>query len=94
MRKTTRGLWMIAAGIGAMLPVLASAQSANGTGAVFVMTNAADKNEVIAYARDASGNLADGELYETGGRGSGGLIAPLGSQGALTLSQITPSSSR
>ena len=86
MRKTTRGLWMIAAGIGAMLPVVASAQSANGTGAVFVMTNAADKNEIIAYARDASGNLAGGERYETGGRGSGGLIAPLGSQGALTLS--------
>ena len=87
MRNTTRSLWMIAAGIGAMLPVLASAQSANGTGAVFVMTNAADKNEIIAYARDASGNLADGDRYETGGRGSGGLIAPLGSQGALTLSQ-------
>jgi 6-phosphogluconolactonase (cycloisomerase 2 family) len=31
--------------------------------------------------------LADGDRYETGGRGSGGLIAPLGSQGALTLSQ-------
>ena len=51
------------------------------------MTNAADKNEIIAYARDASGNLAGGERFETGGRGSGGLIAPLGSQGALTLSQ-------
>jgi len=87
MRNTTRSLWMIAAGIGAMLPVLASAQSANGTGAVFVMTNAADKNEIIAYARDASGNLAGGERYETSGGGSGGLIAPLGSQGALTLSQ-------
>ena len=87
MRKTTRSFWMIAAGIGAMLPVLASAQNANRTGAVFVMTNAADKNEIIAYARDASGNLAGGERFETGGRGSGGLIAPLGSQGALTLSQ-------
>jgi 6-phosphogluconolactonase (cycloisomerase 2 family) len=78
---------MIAAGIGAMLPVLASAQNANRTGAVFVMTNAADKNEIISYARDASGNLAGGERFETGGRGSGGSIAPLGSQGALTLSQ-------
>ena len=78
---------MIAAGIGAMLPVVASAQSANRTGAVFVMTNAADKNEIIAYARDSSGNLADGDRYETFARGSGGLIAPLGSQGALTLSQ-------
>jgi 6-phosphogluconolactonase (cycloisomerase 2 family) len=70
-----------------MLPVLASAQNANGTGAVFVMTNAVDKNEIIAYARDASGNLAGGERFETGGRGSGGSIAPLGSQGSLTLSQ-------
>jgi 6-phosphogluconolactonase len=87
MRNTTRSLWMIAAGIGAMLPVLASAQNAKGTGAVFVMTNAADKNEIISYARDASGNLAGGERFETGGRGSGGSIAPLGSQGALTLSQ-------
>ena len=67
---------MIAAGIGAMLPVVASAASVNRTGAVFVMTNAADKNEIIAYARDSSGNLADGDRYETFGRGSGGLNAP------------------
>ncbi len=73
----------------------ATAQSANGvmmhngksgTGAVFVMTNAADKNQIIAYSRDSDGKLTDGDRFDTGGRGSGGLTAPLGSQGSLTLS--------
>src|SRR5271163_1123355 len=40
---------MIAAGLCAMFPVLSSAQRVNDGGAVFVMTNDADKNEVIAY---------------------------------------------
>jgi len=84
IRRTTRSLCIIAAGIGAMMPVLVSAQP---VGAVFVMTNAAGKNEIISYVRDADGSLTGAERYETGGHGSGGVIAPLGSQGALTLSQ-------
>jgi len=51
------------------------------------MTNAAGKNEIIAYDRDAYGSLREGRHFLTGGRGSGGTTDPLGSQGSLTLSQ-------
>ncbi len=57
------------------------------TGAVFVMTNAADKNEIVAYNRSTNGALRQGSRFETGGRGSGGLVDPLESQGSLILSQ-------
>jgi 6-phosphogluconolactonase (cycloisomerase 2 family) len=56
-------------------------------GAVFVMTNGADNNEVIAFDRSANGTLAERNHFDTGGRGSGGVTDPLESQGSLTLSQ-------
>lgn len=55
--------------------------------AVFVMTNDADANAIIAYERTPYGTLQSPRRYETGGRGSGGTIDPLGSQGSLTLSK-------
>jgi len=51
------------------------------------MTNFADKNEVIAFRRSADGSLHEVHRSPTGGRGSGGLIHPLGSQGSLTLTE-------
>jgi 6-phosphogluconolactonase len=78
---------MFALGVGAAIPTLASAQSSNATGAVFVMTNAAAENEVIAFERTANGTLGDSTSYDTHGRGSGGITDPLESQGSLTLSQ-------
>jgi 6-phosphogluconolactonase len=54
---------------------------------VFVMTNGVDRNEVIAYTRNADGTLAEGGHFSTGGRGSGGNNDPLASQGSLTLTQ-------
>lgn len=45
--------------------------------AVFVMTNDADANEIIAYERNANGTLRGAHHYQTGGRGSGGTIDPL-----------------
>ena len=54
--------------------------------AVFVMTNDADSNEILAYERLPNGTLLRAHRYETGGRGSGGTVDPLGSQGSLTLS--------
>ncbi|HEX6395853.1 MAG TPA: beta-propeller fold lactonase family protein [Steroidobacteraceae bacterium] len=54
--------------------------------AVFVMTNDADANEVIAFERSPYGTLQGSHRYSTGGRGSGGTVDPLGSQGSLTLS--------
>jgi 6-phosphogluconolactonase (cycloisomerase 2 family) len=68
-------------------PLLSHAQSSGTTGAVFVMTNDASKNEVIAYRRNADGSLTGRHSYSTGGRGSGGTTDPLASQGALTLTQ-------
>jgi 6-phosphogluconolactonase len=72
---------------------LASVQGAKAQGngsraarAVFVMTNSAEKNEVISFVRAEDGTLQEGRRFATGGRGSGGLADPLESQGALTLS--------
>jgi 6-phosphogluconolactonase (cycloisomerase 2 family) len=55
--------------------------------AVFVMTNDAEANEVVAYERTSYGTLQGARRYDTGGRGSGGTVDPLGSQGSLTLSE-------
>lgn len=54
--------------------------------AVFVMTNDADRNEIVAYERFPNGTLRDARKFSTGGRGSGGTVDPLGSQGSLVLS--------
>src|SRR6202789_4274244 len=54
--------------------------------AVFVMTNNADANQVVAFRRGANGTLEDPRSYGTDGRGSGGTVDPLSSQGSLTLS--------
>ena len=55
--------------------------------AVFVMTNSAHHNEILSYAVQADGSLKAYGAFRTGGRGSGGTVDPLGSQGSLTLSQ-------
>ncbi|MGB6386758.1 MAG: beta-propeller fold lactonase family protein [Terriglobales bacterium] len=75
--------------IGTILPAIGKTQpnSNSANGAVFVMTNAADHNEIIAYKRGADGSLMEGHSFQTGGRGSGGTTDPLASQGSLTLSQ-------
>jgi hypothetical protein len=46
---------------------------------VFVMTNDAESNAVIAYERAPYGSLQNPQVYRTGGRGSGGTVDPLGS---------------
>jgi 6-phosphogluconolactonase (cycloisomerase 2 family) len=53
---------------------------------VFVMTNNADANQVVAFQRDPNGTLENPHSYGTDGRGSGGTVDPLASQGSLTLS--------
>jgi 6-phosphogluconolactonase len=87
MLNVTRSLLIFAVGVSAALPTLASAQPKDAAGAVFVMTNAADKNEVIAFERNPNGTLGESVSYDTHGRGSGGITDPLESQGSLTLSQ-------
>ena len=89
MPKAVHILWMVALAISLASPVCSNAQDEPSTtaGAVFVMTNAADRNEIISYKRAADGSLQAGRRFATGGRGSGGNNDPLESQGSLTLSQ-------
>ena len=49
------------------------------------MTNNADANQVVAFQRDPNGTLDNPHSYGTDGRGSGGTVDPLTSQGSLTL---------
>ncbi|HZW81596.1 MAG TPA: beta-propeller fold lactonase family protein [Candidatus Deferrimicrobiaceae bacterium] len=88
MFSLTRVFLTSVVAISVMLPASGIAQSNNSSrgGAVFAMTNAADKNEIIAYKRSTDGSLQEGGRFSTGGRGSGGTADPLGSQGSLTLS--------
>ena len=89
MVKVLRTLFMAGLAIGMASPGLSKAQDDNtrGAGGVFVMTNAVDKNEVIAYNRASNGTLQEAGRFVTGGRGSGGNNDPLESQGSLRLSQ-------
>jgi 6-phosphogluconolactonase (cycloisomerase 2 family) len=87
MIKQVRTLLIVMLAMVAGSPDRSHAQEKRSPGAVFVMTNAADRNEVIAYHRNADGSLKKGHSFPTGGRGSGGVTDPLGSQGALTLTR-------
>lgn len=56
---------------------------ADATGAVFVMTNRSDGNQVIAYERSADGQLRQAGIYDTGGKGTSQIR--LSSQASVTL---------
>ena len=53
------------------------------TGAVYVQTNDADANEVVAYRRAADGSLTQAGTFATGGRGTGERHLP--SQSSLVV---------
>lgn len=63
-----------------------NARAYTGGETVFVMSNSASRNEVIAYRQSGDGHFYEARRYATGGRGSGGTTDPLQSQGSLTLS--------
>jgi 6-phosphogluconolactonase len=84
MIRVTRSLATIMIGVGALTPMLNAATP--NTQTVYVMTNAADKNEVIAYEQSRDGQFYETNRFDTGGRGSGGITDPLEAQGSLTLS--------
>jgi 6-phosphogluconolactonase (cycloisomerase 2 family) len=54
-------------------------------GAVYLQTNDAEGNEVVAYARDADGRLEAPGRFATGGRGTG--VPHLTSQGSVVLTR-------
>jgi 6-phosphogluconolactonase len=89
MRTQIQGISMLLVLAAAPFPMAATAQDKGEDSgpAVFVMTNAANHNEVIAYQRANGGTLREAHRFLTGGRGSGGNNDPLESQGSLTLSQ-------
>ncbi len=72
--------------VGALAPMMCAAGQARGGETVFVMSNNAEGNQVIAFERLDDGSFAERHRYDTEGRGSGGVNDPLESQGSLTLS--------
>ena len=89
MRKIVQTLCLVALAISVVSPTRSKAEDgpSKGAGAVFVMTNSVDRNEVISFMRAEDGSLQEHRRFATGGRGSGGNNDPLESQGSLTLSQ-------
>jgi len=88
MSKVVHGLLTVALGLGTLTSTMHAADNFPGSaGTVFIMTNDAAKNEVLAYQRIFDGRLILKERLSTGGRGSGGTTDPLQSQGSLVLSQ-------
>ena len=81
-----RGLAKILIGVGALTSALYAAGQNRSGETVFVMSNNADGNQVIAFQRSDDGSFAARDEYDTHGRGSGGVNDPLESQGSLTLS--------
>ena len=65
-------------------PAAAEGASGRTSDAVYVMTNEADANRVIAYARGGDGRLTPRGSYLTGGRGTG--RPRLSSQDSVVLS--------
>jgi 6-phosphogluconolactonase len=87
MIRVTRGLPTLMLALWATTPIVCAAQHPTKSGAVFVMTNAAQKNQILAFERSANGTLTSHHIVDTEGRGSSGVNDPLESQGSLTLSQ-------
>ena len=89
MVQVLRNISLALLAVSTSVPVLYAYETAapSSTERVYVMTNDASKNEVLAFARDNNGSFYSIGRYETGGRGSGGTTDPLESQGALTLSR-------
>lgn len=91
MFRLSGGLRTILIGAGASLSMISAATLASAvtpapTETVFAMTNNADRNEIIAFDSARDGQFYEAGRFDTGGRGSGGVTDPLGSQGSLTFS--------
>jgi 6-phosphogluconolactonase len=77
-------MWSAVIGVSASLAAMTLAAEGGESGAVFVLTNAASGNQVLAYARAADGSLeSTPDVYAAGGAGTG---TGLGSQGAIIVS--------
>ena len=73
MLNAVRVLMILGVAIAVGTPSRSEAQNYDGgSRAVFIMTNDASQNSVIAFPRDQDGSLGKGHKFFTGGRGSGG----------------------
>ena len=87
MMRSVPGLLAVALCFGASSTAMHAANLFQGNSAsVFIMTNDNDKNEILTYQRNYNGQFELRARIRTGGRGSGGTVDPLQSQGSLTLS--------
>jgi 6-phosphogluconolactonase len=88
MQRVVSGIFAAVLCVGAITPaVFAEEFGHTSQSTVFVMTNDAEHNEILAYKKTVDGDFALKSRISTGGRGSGGSTDPLQSQGSLTLSQ-------
>jgi 6-phosphogluconolactonase (cycloisomerase 2 family) len=86
MVNLQRRLQTMTISLSVVVPVVAATAPAWGQETVFVMSNSAEKNQVIAFERANDGGYFEQNRFDTSGRGSGGVNDPLESQGSLTLS--------
>jgi len=86
MLRSNRSLTAVGVAVGVLATVVPLAAQRVQPETVFVMTNDANRNEVVAYQASSSGQFYEANRFSTEGRGSGGTVDPLSSQGALTLS--------
>jgi len=80
-------LALVVASLFAAMPSKAEDLRDGGVGAVFVMTNSAERNAIVSFRRNEDGSLERVRTFGTGGRGTGGVTDPLESQGSLALSK-------
>jgi 6-phosphogluconolactonase len=80
----SKGILLQGAALAVLLCSVMSARAYAG-GAAYTMTNAADDNQVVVFSRSDDGLLTKVDTVSTGGKGSGGGVDPLGSQGSLVL---------
>jgi len=79
------GVTALAVSVVAAVAPIAAAESGAAAGAVFVMTNDAEGNQVLAYERASDGQLSLQGVYDTGGLGTSRIR--LSSQGPVVLSE-------
>jgi len=87
IQRISRSRLLSAVSVFGLLTICAQAGQADSrAGDVYVMTNQTSGNSVIVFHRDAAGVLTSVGSFATGGNGAGSGADPLGSQGALVLS--------
>ena len=86
MANLNRRLLTVTVGVCTIASLAGAISSARAEETVFVMSNNAEKNQVIAFEREGEGSFFELGRFDTLGRGTGGVNDPLEAQGSLALS--------